>query len=334
MDDFRKILDDIMVKCLHNRIVLYGYDTYTGRFLKWYAAYYHGIEVDFLVSEDMTVGRGYDREVFRPSVFEFGYKDIKNAIVWLAQPLTDELAKNLTKWGYVKNKTYFDFYGEIYGTDTHSEAIEEVDAFRKKKVGKRDIQFLEWLEWKYGCNFLVPIAKADFENSDAYGHRYSCSTQKEIFPMLEKCHVHPTDKDAIFDFGCGKGGAMVTFFDYGFKNVGGVEYESKTYTVAKENFEALNIQNAELILGDARNITTELDEYNYFYFFFPFDRPIFEVVINNLKESYQRKRRKMNIIYFTAMKYDFIEDTGIFRLTNQFTVDSRQRVVGFFETSE
>ena len=32
------------------------------------------------------------------------------------------------------------------------------------------------------------------------------------------------------------------------------------------------------------------------------------------------------------MDYKFIKDTGVFRLTNQFTVDSRQRVVGIFES--
>ena len=32
------------------------------------------------------------------------------------------------------------------------------------------------------------------------------------------------------------------------------------------------------------------------------------------------------------MDYGFIEDTGVFRLTTQFTVDSRQRVVGIFES--
>lgn len=93
----------------------------------------------------------------------------------------------------------------------------------------------------------------------------------------------------------------------------------------------MNVNDVEIFCADARSLTHQLDRYNWFYFFFPFDRPIFEVVINNLKESYFRKKRKMHIIYFTAMGYDFVEKAGIFRLVNQFTVDSRQRVVGIFE---
>lgn len=334
LDEFRKKIDDIMLRCMNKRVAIYGYDSYTGRFLKWYADYYHGIKIDWLISEDMSVGRGYDLEIFRPSVFDFNYKDIKDAVIWLAQPLTEELAEKLEAWGYKENTTYFDFYEEVYGEDIYSQSDRQTDAFRKRKIGKRDIQFLEWLEWKYGCNFLTPISKDDFEVVDAHGSRYSCSTQKEIFPIIDHCHIHPSENDAIFDFGCGKGGAMVTFCDYGFKKVGGVEYQTKIYEVAKDNFAALGMDQVELLCGDARNIKEQLDTYNWFYFFFPFDKDVFTVVINNIKESYLRKKRKLHIIYFTAMDYSFIEETGIFRLTNQFTIDSRQRVVGILESCE
>ena len=70
----------------------------------------------------------------------------------------------------------------------------------------------------------------------------------------------------------------------------------------------------------------------WFYFFFPFDNVVFEKVIANIVDSYHRHPRKIRLIYFTAMDYTFIEDTGIFRLVNQLTVDSRQRVVGIFES--
>lgn len=337
LNDFRRKLDEAMLKCMHKRVAIYGYDSYTGRFLKWYAKYYHGIEVDFLISEDMSTGRGYELEIFRPSVLDFGYRDIKDAIIWMAQPMTSELSAYMEKRGYYKGDStsrLIDFYDIIYGSDLYSAIENNSDIYQKRKTGKRDIQFLEWLEWKYGCNFIQPIAKEHFQDVDKHGSRYSCSTQKEIFPILDRCHIHPSNDDGIFDFGCGKGGAMISFLDYGFKNVGGVEYEKGTFEVAKNNFSLLNIDNVELVCGDAREITETLDKYNYFYFFFPFDREIFEVVINNIKASYLRKPRKMHIIYYTAMEYDFIESTGIFRLVNQFTVDSRQRVVGIFDSYE
>ena len=139
--------------------------------------------------------------------------------------------------------------------------------------------------------------------------------------------------DNILDFGCGKGGALLSFLDYGFDHVGGVEYEKKTYDVAQENVGKLGLQDRiTLINDDARNVKEQLDDYNWFYFFFPFDKVVFETVIGNIKDSYLRKHRKIRLVYFTAMDYQFIEDTGVFRLTTQFTVDSRQRVVGIFES--
>ncbi len=210
LDEFRSTLDEIMLKCMNRRILIYGYESYTGRFLKWYSNYYHGIDVDWLVSEDMSTGHGYETEIFRPSVLSFGYKDIRDAVIWLAQPLTDDLVRRLEELGYEEGITYFDFYRAVYGSDIYAEADVQ-DVFNKKKEGRRDIQFLEWLEWKYGCNFILPVSKNDFEVVDSHGARYSCSTQKEIFPMLDRCHIHPSDHDAILDFGCGKGGRWFHF---------------------------------------------------------------------------------------------------------------------------
>ena len=53
---------------------------------------------------------------------------------------------------------------------------------------------------------------------------------------------------------------MVLFLDYGFKKVGGVEYETKIYEVAKENFNKLGMKNEiELLNEDVRNIKDQLD---------------------------------------------------------------------------
>lgn len=53
LDAFRKILDDMMLEAMHKRIILYGYG-YTGRFLKWYAQYYHSINVDYIITQHFT----------------------------------------------------------------------------------------------------------------------------------------------------------------------------------------------------------------------------------------------------------------------------------------
>lgn len=332
LDEFRKSLDDMMLQAMHSSVLLYGYESYTGRFIKWYAEYYHNIKMDYIVSTDMSRGRAYDMEIFRPSVIDFHYKNVCQAIIWVAEPMTEELQASLEEKGYIKGQTYFDFYEAIYGNDIYG-TDEETDIFRKKKEGKRDIQFLEWLEWKYGCNFVTRIKHEFLEVAKEHGEGYGCTTQKEIFPILDRCHCIPDATDAIFDYGCGKGGALVSFLDYGFKQVGGIEYEPKIYDVLKENMSRLGLeQKAELLYGDAGELTEQLDKYNWFYFFLPFDNYIFEKCMKAICDSYRRRKRKIHIISISPYSHECIEKTGIFRLTNQFTVDMRQRVVDVFES--
>lgn len=333
-NEFRKTLDDIMLQAMHSRIVLYGYG-YTGRFLKWYAEYYHSIEVDYIVSLDMRRGQVYDQEIFRSSLFDFNYKDVRNSVIWLAEPIDQEIKEFLNKNGYIKNATYFDFYEAIYGKNI-CEQLKNNDIYGEQKPEGKDIQFLEWLEWKYQCDFVSAIERKDFEVAGEHGNAYRVTTQKEIFPILDKCHYIPKKEDAIFDYGCGKGGAIVSFLDYGFERVGGVEYEPKIYHILQDNIKKLNLDNKhiECILGDAGEVKEELDKYNWFYFFQPFDNTIFKKCISSICDSLNRYKRKIYIISIAPKSHCYIEETKQFRLTNQFTINTRQRVVDVYESYE
>ena len=82
--------------------------------------------------------------------------------------------------------------------------------------------------------------------------------------------------------------------------------------------------------GDAALVKEELDEYNWFYLFDPFGRDVFEKVINNICESFNRRPRKIWIINILPKYHDIIEKTGRFVLTNQFEIMTRQRVVNIY----
>lgn len=135
LEEFRERLDYIMLKAMHSSVLLYGYESYTGRFIKWYAKYYHNIDIDYLVSTDMNRGRAYDSEIFRPSIIDFDYKNVRQAMIWIVEPMTEELRFFLENRGYSKDKTYFDFYEAIYGNDIYGRN-EKILMFsgRKKKA--------------------------------------------------------------------------------------------------------------------------------------------------------------------------------------------------------
>lgn len=331
-EEFRDKLDSIMLKAFGHRIVLWGYG-YSGRFIAWYAEYYHSIKVDIIVEDKWQYGMPYEFPIFRSSVFDFDYKDVKDSIVWLAIPEDDIILSMIQKNGYVKGKTYFNFLEIVYGQNYINEADYADEVFYQKKRGIQDVQFMEWLEYFYDCNLVTSIQTEYFDNQNAGGHYYAITTQKEIFPILDKCHCIPQENDAIFDFGCGKGGAIISFLDYGFKKAGGVEFEKKIYEVMISNFNNLGIDTkntVSCILGDASKITGELDKYNWFYYFDPFEKDIFADTIKNISDSLKRKPRKITIININPTYHELVLKSGYFRLTNQFTVNMRQRVVDVY----
>lgn len=336
LETFRNKLDDIMLKAMGKRVVLYGYDR-TGQFLEWYAEYYHSIKMDFIITTDWSPGVPRNFELFSGSLLEFHYKDVENAIVWLAVPEEKEIVQRLTEAGYQKGETWFSFLDIIYGKDYLIPEDQKTDVFFQKKAGKRDIQFMEWLEYQYDCNFVNSIQSVYFEGRGKDGRvSYVITTQKEIFPILDKCHCIPQENDAIFDFGCGKGGAMVSFLDYGFRKVGGVEYEKKIFDILTDNFHKLGIRidgdRIRCIHGDAVSVREELDEYNWFYYFEPFKKQIFIETIKNIAESLKRKPRRIHILNINPYYYEEILNSGYFVLTNQFWIAMRQKVVDVFVT--
>lgn len=95
-----------------------------------------------------------------------------------------------------------------------------------------------------------------------------------------------------------------------------------------------NEDNKEILClhRDASLVTTELDKYNWFYYFDPFAKDIFSKTIENICESLKRNPRKAYIISINPKYYDVILDSGCFVLTNQFCVSVRQKVVDVFVT--
>ena len=334
-DEFREKLDDIMVKCIGKRIVLYGYGR-TGQFLEWYADYYHSIKIDYIITDDWSSGNiPYNFPVFRESLFNFNYKDVDHAVVWLAADNINGVnSKFLEDRGYVEGNTYYDFRKRVYGDNIISE--KKSDSIFSAKSGLRDVQFMEYAEYLYDLNFVAAVYSDMFLNSLDSAHSYSITTQKEIFPILDKLHHHPDNDDAIFDFGCGKGGAMLTFLDYGFKRVGGVEYEDGLYDVLVDNYKKMNMIDSEeykveMIHGDASKLECQLDEYIFFYYFDPFEESIFMPTIHHICESYERNPRHITLICINPTYNKQILNTGKFNLTNSFMTNTKQKVCNIYE---
>jgi len=159
----------------------------------------------------------------------------------------------------------------------------------------------EWREFIF--RIRVHIQKIDLKNAyldelnlpEERSHYYANSGGLHLEKVLRDMKITP--KDAIVDFGSGKGGALITFARYPFSKIAGVELSPELVAIAEDNFRKLQIGTITTTVSDAADFT-DLDDYNYFYFFSPFPLTVMSAVIRNISVSLTAKPRKAVIIYF------------------------------------
>ena len=146
-------------------------------------------------------------------------------------------------------------------------------------------------------------------------HHYAHSGGVHLEKVLNSLNI--TADDAIVDFGSGKGGALITFAKYPFKKISGVELLPDLVAIAEQNFKKLNISNVTMIVSDAADVT-DLDAYNYFYFYSPFPRSVMAIVMHNIQSSTLNKPRTVHLIYCNPEFHDLVEKDSPFRKTEEF----------------
>ena len=174
--------------------------------------------------------------------------------------------------------------------------------------------FYNELESKNG-NRYTDIIQNNKNINNYSTHSPSCN---KLFDLLIKLNI--TKEDSIIDIGSGKGWALTLFNLFPFNKISGIEISKGDYETSKNNLEILNIKNINIINDDIINFK-DYDDYNYFYFYNPFNSIIFENVIKNIKNI---KNSNVKIIYNNIhdeeinilKKYNFIlinEEKGINR---------------------
>ena len=179
-------------------------------------------------------------------------------------------------------------------------------------------------EWRE-CIFRlrVHIQKIDLKNvyldelhlPEERCHYYANSGGPHLDKVLRTLNISP--QDSIVDFGSGKGGALITFSRYPFAKIAGVELSPELVAIAEKNFAKLNLQNITMFVADAADFT-DLDEYNYFYFFSPFPGNVMRAVIEHISASLRNRPRKTVIIYFNPECHDDVVNNSPFVKVTEF----------------
>lgn len=182
----------------------------------------------------------------------------------------------------------------------------------------RGLQFLLTsllIEKPRGIDFSLRQKTRDIKTEGNHG--YALTQEKAFSKIME--YINPTSDDCFIDIGCGKGGVLRYAAKYGFKRVAGVEIEDSLYAIAKANFQKLKMPEVELFHDNA--ITFEkYGEFNVFFLFNPFDPDIYKKVIDRICESISDSgEKRVLLICYGASIPEYIENTGVFKLTEEYT---------------
>lgn len=129
-------------------------------------------------------------------------------------------------------------------------------------------------------------------------------------------HFNITSSDAIVDFGCGKGGILITLSKYPFSKITGVELAQELADIAGKNIKILKINNVSIECCDASEFK-QLRAYNFFYFFDPFPCVVMKDVLSNIETSIDEEPRKVTIIYLNPNCHDLVESSDYFEKTEE-----------------
>jgi SAM-dependent methyltransferase len=144
----------------------------------------------------------------------------------------------------------------------------------------------------------------------SFGHKNSGGPDLEkLLQTLPICR-----SDTVLDFGCGKGGAMLTLAKYPFARVDGIELSPQLARTARYNLRRLRISNATIYCVDAADFT-DLDSYTYFYMYNPFPEVVMRSVIGNVLFSLKQQSRKAILIYKHPQMHNLITNAGFRKLT-------------------
>jgi hypothetical protein len=152
---------------------------------------------------------------------------------------------------------------------------------------------------------------------------YADSGGPRLSEVLETLSIARTDE--AIDFGCGKGGAIITMARWPFARIDGVEISLELVAAARSNLRKMGIRRSTIFHSDAEEFT-DIDRYNVIYVYNPFTRVVMAGVARNVAASIGRRPRAITLIYKNPVDADLFEDIG-FRRVSEFHNDENPTFV-------
>lgn len=176
------------------------------------------------------------------------------------------------------------------------------------------VKLWQYLAYKYkeiifdkiqGVDFVKPIYMNNLGYDSKKVHTSSTTPSKYLTAVLKSLHI--TNKDAIIDIGCGKGGGMRQMLKFDFNKIDGIELSEYIVNIAKNNFKKIGTKRCTVFKHDASTFA-HYSKYNVFYLYNPFPENIMSPVIDNIVQSIDNKN--IMIIYNNPTCHTTLKEKG------------------------
>ncbi len=181
----------------------------------------------------------------------------------------------------------------------------------------RMIVYLAKAKWRG-----LDLKYAGLEEIGLSEHRalfYADSGGPALERVLNSLSIAPAD-DAL-DIGCGKGGAILTFAQYPFRRVDGVELSERLIAVARENLRRMGTKRSTIYHCDAA-VFPDYARYTFLYMFHPFPEEVIAETMRRIADSIEARLRKVTLIYNNPVAHSTVVAAGFRKtaeLSGQFT---------------
>ncbi len=269
-------------------IIIWGFGR-AGKYLK-YLIEICGGKVDYIIDKEYAVNLPYDASprVYKPSLLRYiDRKVIILSCIKNYDEIVDEICSN--------NKSIVEKI-----VDVRSVLGSSITDYLKNEYVKLDFSSTN-----------EPTTIPDNSPHEPFAHASSL----HLFSEVRKLE----DDIALFDYGCGKGAALISAYVAGIDVLGGIEYDSSTYEICLSNMGVLGLD-AKISCGNACDYH-DIDEYNVFFLYNPFSGQVFEKTIINIEESVERKPRKTYLIYANPFCHENVIKRGKFHVYKHIDVD-------------
>lgn len=128
---------------------------------------------------------------------------------------------------------------------------------------------------------------------------------EKVFNRIMK-NINLKEDICFFDYGSGKGKALILASEHGICTIGGIEYDEELVNACNQNLERYKeISNTSahfnVVYGDATKYK-EIDEYNLFFVNNSFggnpsEERLVAKLLKNIEDSLERNKRHINIVY-------------------------------------